>query len=40
MFSKNQKEEKISFSWGYPDLEGFPLTKLKQIVNEINSKDI
>ena len=40
MFSKNQKEEKISFSWGYPDLDGFPLKKLKQIVNEIDSKDI
>lgn len=40
MFSKNQKKEKISFSWGYPDLKDFPLKRFKQIINKMNSKDV
>ena len=40
MFSKSQREGKISFSWGYPDLEDFPLKEFKKVINNISPKDL
>lgn len=40
MFSKDLKQEKISFSWGYPDLQTFPLHEFKKVVNSITYSDV
>jgi DNA-binding transcriptional MocR family regulator len=40
MLSKNLKQEKISFSWGYPDLLDFPLENYKKEISSLKKKDL
>ena len=36
---KSLRQEKISFSWGYPDLETFPIKDFNKIVKKLASND-
>lgn len=40
MLSKDLRNEKISFSWGYPDLVNFPLEEYREVTTAIKAADL